>query len=534
MNPFLLSVLSNAMVAVAMAVGVVLLSLRLKRPTVLHLLWLVILIRLFMPPVFDFGLLPVPQTTLVTVEAVGLAVVSGEVLPTSPAVDWTVFLGWSLVGLWVLGSLTVLVVTLIRLRGFKRLIDRATPADPALDRRIEHIAETMGCSRRPRVVMTGAQVSPLVWSALGRPRLVLPRALVTRLSDGQLDTILAHELAHLKRGDDRVRWIELLALIVFWWNPTTWVASRFLRDAEEACCDAMVTQALPAKVEDYAQGLVHTIRHLTTPEPSPLVAASGLGRPALIERRIVTMFAKKNFLPLGLPARLLVILTTVVVLGLSPMLTAREAGAPSDQAISNTEFSGDPITLHLKDADLDDVLSTFSVLTGLDILTEPSLKVKVSIAADRVPWDEVLHQVLTENGLTYSMDGNRLIVRPGEGHVKAAKKDQGLTDAGPENAGVTVFRYFIDVATTEPKRLSGPDPVYPEEARLARIQGNVVLMCGIGEDGRVNDTKIVRGLPLGLTEAAVAAVEQWVFEPALLDGVAIEESYVLTMRFSLE
>lgn len=532
METFFLSVLSSATVAALLAAVVTLLGVRLKRPAVLHLLWVVVLVKLFVPPVFEFALLPAPLVVEVTVEGVvaGVAGVPAEATSAEPGV-WTV-VGWSLVALWVAGSLAVLAVTLIRLRRFTRILSQAGPVDQALAERIDALATAVGCSRRPQTLVTDAAISPLVWSALGRPRLVLPRQLMAKLSEGQLDTILAHELAHLKRSDDRVRWIELAALIVFWWNPTTWVASRFLRDAEEACCDAIVARTLPTQVEDYAQGLVQTVRHLMAPEPSPLVAASGLGRPALIERRIRTMFAKKTPLPLSVPARLLVVLTAVVALGLSPMLTAR-AGSAGDQTASNHVFTGDPISLSLNDADIRDVLVTFEELENVEIVVDPDVSEKITVELKDIPWDQALYMVLRLTGLTSSIKDGVIHVGTGRS-LEVLEERFKYPRVEGEFEDRPLYRYIANGVITEPNRIDGPNPRYPEQARKEGVNGVVVMEVVIGEDGSVREVEVVQSNANVLSEAAIEAVEQWTFEPATLEGVPVAVRYILTVKFRLQ
>jgi TonB family protein len=86
---------------------------------------------------------------------------------------------------------------------------------------------------------------------------------------------------------------------------------------------------------------------------------------------------------------------------------------------------------------------------------------------------------------------------------------------------------------TEP-RSSATVPLYPEAARRARIQGVVVLECIIGKNGDVTDVKVLRGLPLGLTESAVDAVRSWKFKPSTLNEKPVEVLYILTVRFNLQ
>ena len=77
------------------------------------------------------------------------------------------------------------------------------------------------------------------------------------------------------------------------------------------------------------------------------------------------------------------------------------------------------------------------------------------------------------------------------------------------------------------------NPHYPEEARVARTQGAVVLEVRVGEDGSVDDVRVLQPLPNGLDEAAVEAVRQWKFQPAMKDGRAIPVVFELTISFRL-
>ena len=62
----------------------------------------------------------------------------------------------------------------------------------------------------------------------------------------------------------------------------------------------------------------------------------------------------------------------------------------------------------------------------------------------------------------------------------------------------------------------------------------MVLECVIGKAGDVQSVKVLRGLPLGLTETAVDAVNKWKFEPSTLNGKPVEVLYILTVRFNLQ
>ena len=85
----------------------------------------------------------------------------------------------------------------------------------------------------------------------------------------------------------------------------------------------------------------------------------------------------------------------------------------------------------------------------------------------------------------------------------------------------------------KPLKIHAPAPVYTEPARRARIQGIVILQAVIDREGAVVSAEIVRGLPMGLSEAALEAVRQWRYQPATLQGRPVAVTFSLTVRFEL-
>ena len=83
-----------------------------------------------------------------------------------------------------------------------------------------------------------------------------------------------------------------------------------------------------------------------------------------------------------------------------------------------------------------------------------------------------------------------------------------------------------------PSKLRHVNPEYPELARQARIQGDVVLDCLIDAAGRITEVRVLSGHPL-LAPAAVAAVSRWVYSPTELNGVAVPVLLTVTVRFNL-
>jgi type IV pilus assembly protein PilQ len=69
-------------------------------------------------------------------------------------------------------------------------------------------------------------------------------------------------------------------------------------------------------------------------------------------------------------------------------------------------FTGDPLSLNLKDADIKDVLRTFAQLTGLNVAVDPGVTGSVTVDFVDVPWDQALDIILRQNGLTFVLEGN--------------------------------------------------------------------------------------------------------------------------------
>ncbi|MCH9648572.1 MAG: energy transducer TonB [Deltaproteobacteria bacterium] len=89
-----------------------------------------------------------------------------------------------------------------------------------------------------------------------------------------------------------------------------------------------------------------------------------------------------------------------------------------------------------------------------------------------------------------------------------------------------------DVAA--PVKINTPNPQYTEIARKARIQGVVIVQAIIDKEGSVQNVKILKGLPMGLDNAAVDAIKKWKFKPATLNGKPVTVYYNLTVNFTLQ
>ncbi len=91
---------------------------------------------------------------------------------------------------------------------------------------------------------------------------------------------------------------------------------------------------------------------------------------------------------------------------------AGESFATTEVDTEEVQYTGDPITLTLKDADIKDVLRTFSTLTQLNIVVDPGVSGSVTVELRDVPWDQALDLILRINNLDYVLENNVLRVAP--------------------------------------------------------------------------------------------------------------------------
>ncbi len=218
---------------------------------------------------------------------------------------------------WLIGSSLWFVLAAARIMRFRRLLKLARPAAPDLEAEVRTLAGRMQLRQVPEVRVVRRRVSPLVWVLGGRPTLLLPSDLLRRLTRDERTTLLAHELAHLKRRDHLVRLLELAALGLFWWHPVSWWARLNAERAAEHCCDAQVIELFPDQARAYALALWTTIDFLSdAPETLPL-GASGFSQAGHVKRRMEMILANSRGRRAGRPLGFVLLAIGLAVLPLS-------------------------------------------------------------------------------------------------------------------------------------------------------------------------------------------------------------------------
>jgi type IV pilus secretin PilQ/predicted competence protein len=123
----------------------------------------------------------------------------------------------------------------------------------------------------------------------------------------------------------------------------------------------------------------------------------------------------------------------------NPQLSDPQAAAPA--TAPEKKFTGDPISVNLKDVDLKDFFRLIHEISGLNVVLDPSVHGTVTLVLDQVPWDQALDIVLRNNSLTKQIDGNVLRIATQETLKREADQRRDLAKAETDAVDmVTVTR----------------------------------------------------------------------------------------------
>jgi beta-lactamase regulating signal transducer with metallopeptidase domain len=279
---------------------------RVGDPGLRERLWRAALVAPLAPPLLTplALLIPPPAQTVETVQSPALSMTSAPLSAAIPAAEagWNVQAGLEamlthgamiLVGL--AGAATAIRLGLLIFRAWRlnRLVGASRPASIRTIAVAQEAARRLGV--RPPQVLTH-DASEALLCGLARPRLILP----TDLDPGAERAVCAHELAHLRRGDHRVVWLDEAILTLLAFNPILpWLRARCAAAREEACDALALAGTGPTERRAYARLLLAALERAGSPPPLALTF-TGRAR-SRSHRRLVAM--KRLNAVLAPPAR---------------------------------------------------------------------------------------------------------------------------------------------------------------------------------------------------------------------------------------
>lgn len=154
---------------------------------------------------------------------------------------------------------------LLRMRRWRTV---SVPADAACwQERLQHLARKLGIMAHVRLVFLPSLMSPAVLGWI-KPTILFPLSTLTCLSTEEIETLLLHELAHIRRFDYLVNLMQIVTEILGFYHPALWWINRCIRVERELCCDEIVSDLCHDRVT-YARTLVSLERlRLRIPQPA--------------------------------------------------------------------------------------------------------------------------------------------------------------------------------------------------------------------------------------------------------------------------
>jgi beta-lactamase regulating signal transducer with metallopeptidase domain len=301
--------------------------------------------------VVTFALLRPPANVVPVIPATGGEVVTVDPSASASAVpiaSWRLprveqVLPWLVAG-WLAGILVLSIQHVAAWNRVRRLRRSGLPITtepwPAV---LSRLCQRLRVRRRVALLSSTLLDAPATVGWL-KPAILVPVSALSGMPPAQLEALVAHELAHVRRMDYLVNLVQSIVEIVLFYHPAIWWISRIIREERENCCDDIAAQLCPSR-RNYAQALVRMEELRAGPLPLAMSAGGGSLLPRI--RRLVDAVPRHRRTG-SLPVALVILaaMATVLLLGKS-RVTAQDA---KPDAAWEPKFIDVPIVLSTQPA----------------------------------------------------------------------------------------------------------------------------------------------------------------------------------------
>ena len=150
--------------------------------------------------------------------------------------------------IWFIG----ITILMLRYMGLLVMIERlrnhlVSPVTDRIQQLVKTITQKFEIQKKIKTLFSSKITSPMVIGHF-KPVLLLPHYTVKQLSDNELEVVLQHELAHIKRSDYLVNLLQYFIEILFFFHPAAWWVSSIVRKEREECCDYYAVKSEQDKI----------------------------------------------------------------------------------------------------------------------------------------------------------------------------------------------------------------------------------------------------------------------------------------------
>lgn len=456
-----------------------------------------------------------------------------------------------LLWVWTLGvALRLSAQAAGHIRMFRMLRRSKSLDEPQWNSVVKALATQLELQCTPKLSVSSEVNVPVV-CGLRRARVIFPPEYY-EWSEGTRRSVLAHELAHIVRGDLKTRFAVSFIASVWWFQPLLLLAIAKMRRDSELACDRMAVE-LGITASDYAADLIDIARRLHAPDDWRS-AAIAMANANDFEDRIRRLIAPSSAKPLQRTTAIslcLLFTATVAASAIAnhPKHNVRNVGGTMIRRIlpgallTSVGMSAATIggTLYTQSGEA--INNANAVLynpdTGLKEQSTSDGSGRISfeglapgqyiLRIEKAGWTTLFRQFAVEAD---SHVEKGMTMTPGAGTQAtnaAVATGQRSAAAQPDNSGA--IRIGNQVAQANLVRQV--PPVYPQEAKRQHIQGVVKLEILISREGVPLDIRVLTSPSDDFSQSAIEAVRQWRYTPVLLNGQPVEVATEITINYSL-
>jgi len=411
---------------------------------------------------------------------------------------------------WIGGALVTLILLVPGALALRRVVSQARPiSDPDWIRTASELQQSLGLKQDIALLRCAHGALPLTWGIV-RPQVLLP-ADADEWTEDRRFSVLAHELAHIRRRDWLFQILAEVACALFWFHPLFWVArNRLHLESERACDDAVLN--LGVARPDYAAHLLDIARSLKRRGPAWSLAMAG--QLHLESRLLAILSSETNRTAARRRAVLLIALPLLCVV--VPIAAVRAPEPPLDSVPRVVRYTMAP--LYSDEARRQKVEGIVTIDALVDSSGHP-------------------RDLRIVSGLGFGLDENALLAvrnwqfAPGTRPEAVARVDVefSLETAELNELIANDMVTRVGPGVVPPRIVRRIEPRYPTGA--ATRNGTVLLDAVIQDDGIPRVVRVVRSLSWEMDEAAIEALEQWRFSPAERDGEPVKVRMDVEMNF---